>query len=53
MRYRIIIEVDTNKTRIIINELAQRLYDEAVTRYSTPVYLATEIVTNTDMERIK
>ena len=44
MRYRIIIEVDTQEPRIVVNQLAQRFYDEAVTKYSTPVYLSTEKV---------
>ncbi len=44
MRYRIVIELDTSESRIVVNQLAQRLYDEAVTRYSTPVFLSTEKV---------
>jgi hypothetical protein len=45
MRYRIIIEVDTDETnRKIINNLALYLKDEAVTTWCNPVYVATEIV---------
>ena len=46
MRYRIVLEVDTDEPRIVLNQLAQRLYDEAVTKYSNPVYLSTEKVDN-------
>lgn len=42
MRYRIIIEIETAEPRIVVNQLAQRLMDETVTRYSSPVFLSTE-----------
>ena len=41
MRYRIVIELDTEKGDRV-NELAQRMFDEAGTSYSTPVFLSTE-----------
>lgn len=46
MRYRIVLEVDTNEKRDSINRLAQHLYDEAVTTWTTPVFLSTEVVEN-------
>jgi hypothetical protein len=47
MRYRIVLEIDTDEPRIVVNQLAQRLYNEAVTKYSNPVFLSTEKVDNT------
>lgn len=47
MRYRIVLEIDTDEPRIVVNQLAQRLWDEAVTRYSNPVFLSTEKVEDT------
>ena len=46
-RYRIVIEVETNENRVVLNQLAQRMSDEAVTRYSNPVFLSTEIIEDT------
>lgn len=47
MRYRITVEIDTDKSREWVNEvLARSVMDECVTRYSSPVYLATEVVTD-------
>jgi hypothetical protein len=48
MRYRIVIELDTNQPRVVVNQLAQRLYDEAVTKYSNPVFLSTEKLEDTN-----
>jgi hypothetical protein len=47
MRYRIVIELDTQEPRQVVNKLAERIYDEAFTRYTTPVFLSTEIVEST------
>jgi hypothetical protein len=43
-RYRIVLEIDSDQPRIVINQLAERLYNEAITRYSQPVFLSTEKV---------
>lgn len=43
-RYRIVIEVDTDEDRAFVNKLAEHMFDEAVTRKSTPAYLSTEQV---------
>lgn len=51
-RYRIVIELDTDESRPVVNQLAQRLYDEAVTKYSNPVFLSTEKVENTKVVMI-
>lgn len=53
MRYRIIIDIDTNEPRIVVNQLAERMYSEAVTRYSTPVFCSTEKLEAADLEIIK
>ncbi len=42
MRYRIVLEIDSDEPRVVINQLAQSLCYEAVTEYSTPVFLSTE-----------
>ncbi len=47
MRYRIVIELDTDQPRVVVNQLAQRLYDEAVTKYTNPVFLSTEKLEDT------
>lgn len=44
MRYRIVIEVDTDESREWINGLAVSLMNDTVTTRSNPVYLATEVV---------
>lgn len=46
MRYRIIIEIDTDKNREWVNKLAENMMDYSITSHSTPVYLATEMVTD-------
>lgn len=46
MRYRIVIEIDTSENRDWVNTLANHMLDEAVTKFSNPVYLATEVVTD-------
>jgi len=48
MRYRIIIDVDTDQPRIVVNQLAERMYNEAVTRYSMPVFCSTEKLDHLD-----
>lgn len=44
MRYRIVIEVDTDQPRKQVNILSERISDLAVTTWSNPVYLSTEEV---------
>lgn len=46
MRYRIVIEVDTESNRMAVNHLAMNMKDLAVTSWSNPVYLSTEKVDN-------
>ena len=46
MRYRIIVEIDTDKSRDWVNEVFARRVFECVSQYSNPVYLATEVVTD-------
>lgn len=52
MRYRIVIELETDEPRIVVNQLAERLYNEAVTKYSNPVFCSTEKV-DKDVEVIR
>lgn len=44
MRYRIVIEIDTQATRANVNRLADEMKDLAVTGWCNPVYVATEVV---------
>jgi hypothetical protein len=46
MRYRIIIEIDTEAKREAINSLALTMQDCAVQKWCNPVYLSTEVVTD-------
>ncbi len=46
MRYRIVIEVDTERKRGWLDELAKAMYDVAVTTKSNPVFLSTELIDN-------
>lgn len=50
MRYRIVIEVDVdeNKKRSNVNELAHSMAELAVTMWSNPVFLSTEQVVSTE-----
>lgn len=49
MRYRIVIEIEAEAkvSKTAINELAKNAYDEFVTKNTNPVYLSTEIVSDT------
>ena len=44
MRYRIVIEIDTDASRKAVNGLATHMHNEAVTKWCNPVYVATEVV---------
>lgn len=46
MRYRIVIELDTDAKRVAVNNLACDMQDLCVTTWCNPVYVATEIVQN-------
>lgn len=45
MRYRIVIEIDTEGNRMAINRLAMSMKDLAVTSWSNPVFVSTEQLT--------
>lgn len=43
MRYKIVIEIDTESSRMAVNRLAMEMKDLAVTSWCNPVFLSTEI----------
>lgn len=49
MRYRIVIEIDTDAERTSVNRLALEMRLMAVNSWSVPIYCATEVVN--DKER--
>lgn len=53
MRYRITIEILTEANRMAINRLAMEMKDLAVTSWSNPDYVATELATPDTQELYK
>ncbi len=53
MRYRIIIEVDTEAKQSAVNNIALDMLSIAVTKWSNPVYCATEVVKNKERYILK
>ncbi len=53
MRYRIVLEIDTDKDREWVNRLANHLMDKTVSIVSNPVYLATEVVKDNERNIIR
>lgn len=53
MRYRIVIEIDTDGNRMAINRLAMEMKDQAVTSWCNPVFLSTEMLTSDKQELYK
>lgn len=51
MRYRIVLEIETDQGRDFLNKLAQHCFDETITKESNPVFLSTQLCA-TDEQRL-